>query len=64
MNIGENIRRERELRRYSRPELCKKLNIKTGTLVKYEKGLINISAARCKEIADALKMDVRDLFKD
>lgn len=63
IDVGTNIMYQRERLGYSRPALCKELDIKVNTLFKYEHGVINISALKCIEIAEALGVDVREFFR-
>ena len=63
IDVGTNIMYQRERRGISRPALCKETGMKINTLFKYEHGVINISALKCIEIAEALGVDVREFFR-
>jgi transcriptional regulator with XRE-family HTH domain len=57
MNVGENIRIFRELRKYSQDYMAHKLTISQSCYAKLEKQEVKLSVERLLQIADILKVD-------
>jgi transcriptional regulator with XRE-family HTH domain len=57
-NIGENIKRFRDLRKYSQEYMAAQLNINQSSYAKIEKGDTKITVHRLKQIAEVLDVDM------
>lgn len=62
--IGEAIRRIRQRRRMTLRELGERANLSQSFLSQLERGLAQVSIASMRRIADALEIQVSDLFID
>ena len=62
-NFGILVRRLREKRRLSRPELAKKAKLSVSTLQRIEQGRSNPGITRMSDLAVALKHTLSYLFK-
>ena len=60
--IGLRIAAIREQRGMSRKDLAKKAGIKPGIIVTYETGRTDIKLSNLELIADALEINIRELF--
>lgn len=61
-HLGQRVEKEREAFGMSRAELAKELGITTANLWKIEKGQVEFTADRAKEIARILGISVARLF--
>jgi transcriptional regulator with XRE-family HTH domain len=57
-NIGENIKRYRDLRQYSQEYMASKLNITQSSYAKLEKQDTKLTVDRLQQIAETLDVDV------
>ena len=64
IEIGNNIRKVRQLKNYKQEHLADKLNITTASLSKIENGKTDISLSRLYEVAKALEIKIEKLFID
>lgn len=62
MNIGENIRKIRELKGYSQEYLASQLNISPQAFGKIERGETRLDFSRLAEIAAHLKVNPLDII--
>jgi transcriptional regulator with XRE-family HTH domain len=62
MNVGENIRKWRELKGFQQKELADKLDISITALSNIETGISKPNTERLEDIADALEIEVNQLF--
>jgi transcriptional regulator with XRE-family HTH domain len=62
MNVGKEIRRLREARRWSQAKLAGASGMGTSGISQIETGARNPSAVTLSKIAEALGVEVRDLF--
>ena len=64
MTIGENIRNARKAKGMRQEELANKIGVVRSVVSKYENGEIDISSSKVAQIADALGMNMMDLYDD
>ena len=64
IRVGERIREIRLLREMTQTELAKKVGVRFQQVQKYEAGINRVSASRLFMIAEALDVEVADLFGD
>jgi len=62
INIGKNITKYRKKRGYSSQELGDLIDMEKSNLIPIEKGRINTTALTLLKIANALDIEVQDLF--
>lgn len=63
-SVGEVVRRTRQRRRMTLRELGTRANLSQSFLSQLERGLTQVSIASMRRIADALEINVADLFQD
>ena len=61
MEIGEKIKKLRELRDYSQDYVAKKLKITQGAYSRMEQGEIDVTFSRLEKVAEVLEMPVAKL---
>ena len=61
MEIGEKIKKLRELRDYSQDYVAKKLQITQGAYSRMEQGEIDVTFSRLEKVAEVLEMPVEKL---
>jgi transcriptional regulator with XRE-family HTH domain len=61
--FGENLRRIRKSKKVSMENLAHASNMEYSQISRIEKGQINTSISTVKILADALKVEVYELFK-
>ena len=64
VHVGERIRELRHLRDMTQMELAKQVGVRFQQVQKYETGFNRVSASRLYMIAEALDVEVVDLFED
>ena len=64
VHVGERIRELRHLRDITQMELAKQVEVRFQQPQKYETGFNRVSASRLFMIAEALDVEVADLFGD
>ena len=64
VHVGERIRELRHLREMTQMELAKQVGVRFQQVQKYETGFNRVSASRLFMIAEALDVEVADLFGD
>ncbi len=64
VRVGEVVRRIRQRRRMTLRELGTRANLSQSFLSQLERGLTQVSIASMRRIADALEINVVDLFQD
>ena len=62
IRVGERIREIRLLRKMTQTELAKKVGVRFQQVQKYETGLNRVAASRLHMIAEALDVEVGELF--
>ena len=62
IRVGERIRELRLLRKMSQTELAKQVGVRFQQVQKYETGLNRVAASRLHMIAEALDVEVGELF--
>lgn len=62
-HVGRQIRRARQVRRWTLRELAERSGVSVRFLVQLESGSGNISVKRLAEVADALKVPAADLLR-
>lgn len=62
--VARQVRRARQLRRWTLRELAERSGVSVRFLVQLESGSGNISVRRLAELADALKVPAADLLRD
>jgi len=60
--FGKNLRRIREANKLSQEALSSKMDTSPSQVGRIERGEINPTVSTLKVIADALKVDVKELF--
>ena len=63
ISVGERIRELRRLREMTQMELAKLVGVRFQQVQKYETGFNRVSASRLYMIAEALDVEVVDLFE-
>ncbi|MEE4561612.1 LexA family protein [Paenibacillus polymyxa] len=61
--VGKNIKKYRDIRKYSLQTLGDKVGVTKKTIQRYENGEIKIDVDRLSEIADALNVEVSQLIE-
>ena len=64
IQVGERIRELRHLREMTQMELAKQVGVRFQQVQKYETGFNRVSASRLYMTAEALDVEVADLFGD
>jgi transcriptional regulator with XRE-family HTH domain len=62
MNIGDNIKKFRELKNLTREKMASDLNMSLSNYSKIERGEIDLSISRVQEIANVLGVDVSQII--
>ena len=63
LNIGENIKKVRELKNITREQLADDLKMSLSNYSKIERSEIDLTVARLYEIANVLGVDVSQISK-
>lgn len=63
VRLAENIYKLRELKGFSREEMSEKLGMSLSGYGKIERGEVDVRASRIEQIADALEVEVAELFQ-
>ena len=58
INIGENIKRYRNLRQYSQAHMASKIGVTQSSYAKLEKHNTRLTVKRLQQIAEALDVDM------
>ena len=61
-NIGENIKKFRELKNITRDKIASDLNMSLSNYSKIERGEIDLTISRVQEIAKILEVDVSQIL--
>lgn len=64
MNVGNRIKKYRELKNYTQQYVSERLNISQNTYSKIETGGIKLTVDRLKQISDILEMSMEDILND
>lgn len=62
MNIGDNIKKFRELKNITREQLASELGLSVSGYSKIERGEIDLTVSRVQEIAQILEVDVSQIL--
>ena len=62
MNIGDNIKKFRELKNMTREQLASELGLSVSGYSKIERGEIDLTVSRVQEIAQILEVDVSQIL--
>jgi transcriptional regulator with XRE-family HTH domain len=62
MNIGENIKKLRELKNITREKMTCELNMSLSNYSKIERGEIDLSVSRLQNIANALDVEISSIL--
>lgn len=62
MNIGENIKKLRELKNITREKMTCELNMSLSNYSKIERGEIDLTVSRVQEIANVLEVEVSKIL--
>jgi len=62
MNIGDNIKKFRELKNIPREQLASELGLSVSGYSKIERGEIDLTVSRVQEIAQILEVDVSQIL--
>src|SRR5690554_7125312 len=62
MNIGDNIKKFRELKNITREQLASELGLSVSGYSKIERGEIDLTISRVQEIAQILEVDVLQIL--
>ncbi|MDR0803198.1 helix-turn-helix transcriptional regulator, partial [Fluviicola sp.] len=62
MEIGENIRKFRELKNLTRNEMADRLHLSLSAYGKIERGDVDLTISRANEIAQILSVDLPQLL--
>ncbi|MEG3038579.1 MAG: helix-turn-helix transcriptional regulator, partial [Clostridia bacterium] len=62
MSIGKKIKEQRKLKGLTQKELAEKTGISLSAIEKYERGRLNPSLGKVKEIAEALDVTIQELI--
>lgn len=64
MNVGNRIKKYRELKNYTQQYMSERLNISQNTYSKIETGGIKLTVERLKQISDILEMSMEDILNN
>jgi transcriptional regulator with XRE-family HTH domain len=62
INIGDNIKKFRELKNTTREQLASKLNMSLSNYSKIERGEIDLTLSRIEKISELLEIDISQLL--
>lgn len=62
MNIGDNIKKLRELKNITREIMCEKLDISMSGYSKIERGETDLTISRIEQIAEILEVDMSQIL--
>ena len=60
--FGANLRKIRESKGFSQSQLANDCNFDVSVISRIERGVVNTSLSNLKLIANALEIDIRELF--
>lgn len=62
MNIGDNIKKFRELKNITREQMCADLDMSVSNYSKIERGEIDLTMSRIQQIAQILSVDISQIL--